>query len=84
MADIKKLGTQHFIYEYEEKGLLVAIEKADLSTIKKFWKKYKGKSSIPDDTVMGYPFVFDEEQDSMKIDFTEKKAFPIKGLKKFD
>ncbi len=84
MADIKKLGTQHFVYELDGKGVLVALEKADLSVIKKFWKKYKGKSDIPDDEVMGFPFVYDEEQESLRIDFTDKKAYPIKSLKKFD
>ncbi len=84
MADIRNLGTQYFTYEFEEEGVLVALEKAELTTIKKFWKKYKGKSNIPDDAVKGFPFVFNEEQESLKIDFTEQKSFPIKGLKKFD
>ncbi len=84
MADIRQLGAQYFTYEFEEKGLLVALEKAELNTIKKFWKKYKGKSTIPDDAVMGFPFVYDDEQESLKIDFTEQRSYPIKGLKKFD
>jgi hypothetical protein len=84
MAIIKKEMGNHQVYEFAQEGTLVAIEREDQSNIKKFWKKYKGKSNIPDDTVKGYPFVLDEEHDSLKIDFTEKKEFEIRGLKKFD
>lgn len=84
MAILKKEGNEHLVYEYAQKGILVAITKEDQSIIKKFWKKYKGKSAIPNDTIDGFPFVLDEEHDSLKIDFSTKESFEISGLKKFD
>ena len=84
MGILKKEGGDHLVYEVEGQGILVAIEKAQSSAIKKYWKKYKGKSEQPDDTIQGFPFIHDEEQDSLKIDFTEEHSYTIRLLKKFD
>jgi hypothetical protein len=84
MGILKKEGGEHLVYELEEEGILVAIEKSQASTIKKYWKKYKGKSVQPEDMIAGFPFIHDEEQDSLKIDFTQEGMYPIKRLKKFD
>lgn len=80
----KKLSNDYLVYEHKELGLLVAIEKADQIMIKKFWKKNKGKSILEKDVIKGYPFVYDEEQDSLKIDFSEQKEYAIRSLVKFD
>lgn len=84
MTLIKKGGGDHLVYELEGQGILVAIEKQQISSIKKYWRKYKGKSEQPDDTVPGFPFIHDEEQDSLKIDFSEEQFYCIKLLKKFE
>lgn len=84
MAILKKEGGEHLVYELEGQGILVAIEKSQANTIKKYWKKYKGKSEQPEDTISGFPFIHDEEQDSLKIDFSEVQSYQIKLLKKFD
>jgi len=84
MAIIKKEGGEHLVYEHLELGQLVAIAKSDQSVIKKFWKKYKGKQDIPNNTVRGFPFMQDEEQESLKINFTSEETYEIKSLKKFD
>ncbi|MCH2229098.1 MAG: hypothetical protein MK105_02045 [Crocinitomicaceae bacterium] len=84
MGIIKKEGGAHVVFEIEQEGILVAIEKQNTSAIKKYWKKYKGKSEQPEDTVQGFPFVHDEVQNSLKIDFTNECSYPIKSLKKFD
>ena len=84
MGVLKKEGGDHLVYTLEEEGILVAIEKQYASSIKKYWKKYKGKSEQPDDTISGFPYVHDEEQNSLKIDFSEQKLYHIKLLKKFE
>lgn len=84
MGILKKEGGEHLVYEIEQEGILVAIEKQNASSIKKYWKKYKGKADQPEDTIQGFPFVHDEEQDSLKIDFSQEQAYQIKLLKKFD
>lgn len=84
MGILKKEGGEHLVYEIEQEGILVAIEKQNASIIKKYWKKYKGKSEQPEDTIQGFPFIHDEEQDSLKIDFEQEQAYQIKLLKKFD
>lgn len=83
MQLIKNLGIEHLIYDNSAQGCLVAIDKSDQKIIKKFWKKYKGKSIIENDTIKGYPLVQDDEQDSLKIDFSEQKEYLIKDLAKF-
>ena len=84
MGVIKKEGGDHLVYTLEEEGILVAIEKQQTFSIKKYWKKYNGKSEQPNDTISGFPFVHDEEQNSLKIDFSEEKLYSIKLLKKFE
>jgi hypothetical protein len=82
MTLLKKAGGEHIIYEHQELGVLVAIAKENTSVIKKYWKKYKGKKNIPSETVQGNPFVYNEEQESLVIDFTTEQAYVIDLLKK--
>ncbi len=78
-----QINTPKFItFEEMELGTLVAINVEDQKTIKQFWKA-KDKSTLKTKTVKGYSFVHDEEQDSLKIDFSEEKEFEIKNLQKF-
>jgi hypothetical protein len=84
MGILKKEGGDHLVYTLENEGILVAIEKQQASSIKKYWKKYKGKPEQPDDTISGFPFVHDDAQNSLKIDFSEEKHYCIKLLKKFE
>lgn len=84
MPIIKKSENEHLVYEHAELGILVAITKDEAKAIKKFWKQYKGKKDVPNDTVKGHPFVFDEEQESLKIDFASEGSYEIKFLQKFD
>ncbi|NOQ75726.1 MAG: hypothetical protein GQ574_27210 [Crocinitomix sp.] len=79
----KTLGTEHLIYDNTALGFLIAIDKADQKIIKKFWKKYKGKSIVEADVIEGYRLVQDDEQDSLKIDFSERKEYLIRDLVKF-
>ena len=52
--------------------------------MKTYWKLNKGKSELPADLIKGFPMIHDEEQDSLKIDFTEEKSYEIRELNKFD
>lgn len=82
MQDIQ-IQTPNFItYEETELGILVAINSDNQKMIKKYWKT-KDKSKVDTILVKGYPFIHDEEQDSLKIDFSEEKEFEIKNLNKF-
>jgi len=83
MAVIKKQQDEFLIYEEIELGILVAIKKVDQSLIKWYWKA-KDKSSVEVTTVSGFPFVQTDEQESLKIDFTEPSTYKISQLKKFD
>ena len=78
------LGTEYLIYENAALGILVAIDKKEQKLIKQFWKKNKGKSMVENNTINGFPLIHSEEQDSLKIDFSEQKSYLIKDLVKFD
>ena len=84
MPTLRSNTNQHLVYEHAELAVLVAVEKAEQVKIKKFWKQYKGKQDLPSDSVVGFPFVHDEEQESLKIDFDSPGNYEIKHLKKFD
>ena len=77
------LGVEYLIYEHDTLQTLIATEKSNQSIIKKYWKKFKGKSELPDDSIKGYMLIPDEEQESLKIDFSRELNFEIKYLKKF-
>ncbi len=79
----ENLGVEYLIYENSALGCLIAIAKPDQKSIKKFWKKFKGKSDVPADAIKGYPLVQDDEQDSLKIDFSVEQEFLIRDLVKF-
>jgi hypothetical protein len=83
MGVIKKQQDEFLIYEELELGILVAIKKTDQSLIKRYWKT-KDKSSLEATTVPGFPFIQTEEQESLKIDFSEIGEYEISQLKKFD
>lgn len=80
MSIIREIKNEHFIYEDEENGLLVAISKDDQKAIKKYWKS-KGKTEVT--AVPGHPMVVDEEHNSLKIDFSKTNAYNIQNLKLF-
>ncbi len=82
MAKIE-INTPKFItYEETELGVLVAINLDNQKLIKKYWKT-KDKSKLDYQSVKGFLFIHDEEQDSLKIDFSEEKEFALKNLEKF-
>lgn len=78
----KKSESQYLIYEEGELGILVAIHKSDQTIIKKYWKS-KGERDLSA-SIAGHPFVHDEEQDSLKIDFNQEQQYLITNLKKFN
>jgi hypothetical protein len=81
---LRKDGPQHAIYVHEKLGHLVAVDKAEIPKFKAYYKKYKGKKDPPKETVSGFPFVMDEEQESLKIDFEKPQQYVIAELTKFD
>jgi hypothetical protein len=78
------LGSDYFIYEHTKLGILVAVNVNDLKEMKAYWKLNKGKSELPADLIKGFPMIHDEEQDSLKIDFSEENTYEIRTLNKFD
>ncbi|WP_027418588.1 hypothetical protein [Crocinitomix catalasitica] len=78
------IGEEYFIYENKQLNCLIAILKTDQKIIKTYWKKYKGKSVLGIETIKGYLLIQDEEQDSLKINFSESNKYQIKNLIKFD
>ena len=83
MALLRKLDDEYLVYEESELAMLVAIRKSDQIKIKKYWKT-KDKSKLTDTTISGFPFIQTDEQESLKIDFTEEGIYEIVNLKKFD
>lgn len=81
MGIIRKEENAYLIYEEQELGQLVAIHKDDQKAIKKYWKS-KDKSAV-EQLVKGFPFVMTEEQETLKIDFSEAHEYTIAHLKKF-
>ncbi len=69
------------IYEDSERGMLVAIYRSDQSLIKRYWKS--NGSQNPSTFISGHPLIHDDEQNSLKIDFTQKQQFLIANLTKF-
>ena len=84
MAILRKEESQYKIFEHVALGILVAIAEQDISAIKQFQKLHKGKKEFPVDKINGFPFIYDIEQASLKIDFTSKHEYEIRHLKKFD
>ncbi|MDG1427487.1 MAG: hypothetical protein P8H56_11145 [Crocinitomicaceae bacterium] len=76
-----KSEDEFIIYEDVDQGILVALKKAEQLLVKKYWKsKGTGDESM---TVNGFVLVHDEEQESLKIDFSSKHIFQISSLSKF-
>jgi len=83
METIHLQKTNYTTYEETELGILVAVNSENQKIIKKFWKT-KDKSKVEHSEVKGFPFIHTDEQDSLKIDFTEEKLYTIENLKKFN
>ncbi len=83
MGIIRNIKSEYTIYENQELGVLVAIPEKDSSLIKSFFKEHKNKKDLPKDKIKGYPFILDEEFDSLKIDFSALKTYEIRHLSKF-
>jgi hypothetical protein len=79
----KILGTEYLIYDNSSLGILVAIDKKNQQIIKKYWKRNKGKSVLEADMIKGFSMIQDDEQDSLKIDFSEEKEYLIRDLVKY-
>lgn len=77
----QKSESAFFIYEESELGALVAIHKTDQSIIRNYWKSKSEKDSSA--LIKGYPFIHDNEQGSLKIDFTQEQKYAIQNLIKF-
>lgn len=72
-------------YSHSITNSLVAIERTESKAIGKAFKKYKKAALISDELVVkGFPFVLDEEYQSLKIDFSEEQSYKIKDLEKAD
>ena len=84
MVILRKEDGQHTVFEHVELGILVAVGTQGLMEIKQFRKAHKGKKVLPGDKVSGFPFIYDIEQASLKIDFMSEQEYEIRYLKKFD
>lgn len=83
MGILRNTTSNFDIYENQKEGILVAIDRGEASAIKAYFKKYKGKSNPPKETIKGHPFILDEEYDSLKIDFNKTVNYTISDLQKF-
>ncbi len=82
MGILRTIKSEYEMYENTKLKCLVAIERDNCKTIKAYFKKNKGKKSLPNDTVPGFMFVNDDEFDSLKIDFEKPLKFEISSLVK--
>jgi len=83
MTILRKTESDFQIYENTDLGILVAIKPEDQKIIKDFWKVNKGKTNASNKAISGHPFIFDEEQGSLKIDFNQINSYEIKYLQKY-
>ena len=67
-------------YEETELGILIAMEASELAKINAY-RKSQGKSS--ENTILAYPFLHCDIQNSLKIDFDQKNEYLIDNLAKF-
>lgn len=79
-----EINTPSYNY-YAHSDILVAVERTESKAIGKAFKKYKKAELVPEDLVVkGFPFVLDEEYESLKIDFSQEQSYKIKNLEKAD
>lgn len=72
-------------YSDSQSNGLVAIERTASKEIGKAFKKYKKADKIPETLIIkGFPFVLDEEYQSLKIDFSKELDYKVKDLVKAD
>ncbi len=82
MGVIRLVKSDYEMYEHIALQILVAIERDECKSMKAFYKKNKGKNPLPPDEIKGFPFINDEEFDSLKIDFDHPAKYKIRDLKK--
>lgn len=82
MGILRTIKNEHVLFENTADGCVVAIHENDAKKIKTYYKKYKGKKDKPSELVACHPFIFDEEFESNKIDFSSTIQVEISVLSK--
>jgi len=82
MGLLRTIKSNFEMFDNKNLDCLVAIQQDQCKDVKSFFKKYKGKKNIPNDTIQGFKFIKDEEFGSLKIDFETKYTFNVKDLYK--
>lgn len=82
MGILRSIKNEHVLFENTNLECVVAIHESDAKKIKAYFKKYKAKKDKPKELVSGHLFIYDEEFESNKIDFSKTVEFEIKDLSK--
>ncbi|WP_075602972.1 hypothetical protein [Saccharicrinis aurantiacus] len=82
MGILRSIKNEHILFENTALECVVAIHESEVKKIKTYFKKYKGKKEKPSELVNGYLFIYDEEFESNKIDFSKVVEFEIRDLSK--
>lgn len=82
MTILRTIKSDYEFFHHESLDIFVALDSKTRKTLSTYWKANKGKQKgmLPKLKITGYKLVFDEEFQSLKIDFTETFEFEAKDL----
>jgi len=82
MPILRTIKSDYHFYHHQGFDLFVAVDDENKQIISTYWKTNKGKqqATLPGLKVTGYKLVFDEEFQSLKIDFTSTFQFEAREL----
>lgn len=82
MTILRIIKSDYEFFHHESLDIFVALDSETRKILSTYWKANKGKQKgmLPKLKITGYKLVFDEEFQSLKIDFTESFEFEAKDL----
>jgi len=82
MPILRTIKSDYEFFHHQELDVFVALDPENSKALSSYWKTNKGKQKglLPKLTITGFKLVFDEEFQSLKIDFSESIAFEAKDL----
>jgi len=84
MPVLRTIKSEYEFYYNEPLELFVALDSENSKALSTFWKENKGKQkqALPGTRVTGFKLIFDEEFQSLKIDFDQTFQFNMKDLQR--
>jgi len=82
MTILRTIKNDYDFYHHQTLDIFIALNDENKQILSSYWKANKGKQkgTLPKLKITGYKLVFDEEFQSLKIDFAETFEFEAKDL----